>query len=77
MDFFRLFTFLVCAPAFDADDLEGLRLQQITTAIEKLGFTVIRARKIEDAELALQADAAIGCTVVDWSKKVSRARRLR
>jgi ornithine decarboxylase len=69
MDFFRLFTFLVCAPAFDADDLEGLRLQQITTAIEKLGFTVIRARKIEDAELAVQADAAIGCTVVDWSKK--------
>src|SRR5215471_13527427 len=69
MDFFRLFTFLVCAPAFDADDLEGLRLQQIITAIEKLGFSVIRARKIEDAELAVQADAAIGCTVVDWSKK--------
>jgi ornithine decarboxylase len=69
MDFFRLFTFLVCAPAFDADDLEGLRLQQIIMAIEKLGFSVIRARKIEDAELAVQADAAIGCTVVDWSKK--------
>ena len=69
MDFFRLFTFLVCAPAFDADDLEGLRLQQIITAIETHGFSVIRARKIEDAELAVQADAAIGCTVVDWSKK--------
>jgi ornithine decarboxylase len=69
MDFFRLFTFLVCAPAFDADDLEGLRLQQIIMAIEKLGFPVIRARRIEDAELAVQADAAIGCTVVDWSKK--------
>jgi len=26
MDFFRRFTFLVCAPAFDAEDLEGLRL---------------------------------------------------
>jgi ornithine decarboxylase len=69
MDFFRLFTFLVCAPAFDADDLEGQRLQQIIMAIEKLGFSVTRARKIEDAELAVQADAAIGCTVVDWSKK--------
>ena len=69
MDFFRLFTFLVCAPAFDADDLEGQRLQQIIVAIEKLGFSVTRARKIEDAELAVQADAAIGCTVVDWSKK--------
>jgi ornithine decarboxylase len=69
MDFFRLFTFLVCAPAFDADDLEGQRLQQIIMAIEKLGFPVTRARRIEDAELAVQADAAIGCTVVDWSKK--------
>ena len=39
MDFFRLFTFLVCAPAFDADDLEGQRLQQIILAIEKLGFS--------------------------------------
>jgi ornithine decarboxylase len=69
MDFFRLFSFLVCAPAFDVDDLEGQRLQQIITAIEKLGFSVTRARKIEDAELAVQADAAIGCTVIDWSKK--------
>jgi ornithine decarboxylase len=69
MDFFRLFTFLVCAPAFDADDLEGQRLHQIIVAIEKLGFSVTRARRIEDAELAVQADAAIGCTIVDWSKK--------
>jgi ornithine decarboxylase len=69
MDFFKRFTFLVCAPAFDADDLEGARLQQIIAAIEKLGFQVIRARRIEDAELAVQTDAAIGCMVVDWGKK--------
>ena len=36
MDFFRRFTFLVCAPAFDADELEGSRLQQIIAAVEKL-----------------------------------------
>jgi ornithine decarboxylase len=69
MDFFRRFTFLVCAPAFDAEDLEGLRLAQITVAIEKLGFQVVRARRIEDAEIAVQTDAAIGCMVVDWGKK--------
>src|SRR6516165_10634360 len=69
MDFFRLFSFLVCAPAFDADDLEGLRLGQIVVAIEKLGFEVVRARRIEDAEIAVQTDAAIGCMVVDWGKK--------
>ncbi len=69
MDFYRRFTFLVCAPAFDEKDLEGLRLQQIITAIEKLGIEVVRARRMEDAEMAVQTDAAIGCMVIDWGKK--------
>jgi len=69
MEFFRRFTFLVCAPAFDAEDLEGLRLGQIIVAIEKLGFQVVRARRVEDAEIAVQTDAAIGCMMVDWGKK--------
>jgi hypothetical protein len=48
----------VSAPAFDAEDLEGLRLGQITVAMEKLGFQVVRARRIEDAEIAVQTDVA-------------------
>jgi ornithine decarboxylase len=69
MDYFRRFTFLVCAPAFDADELEGERLRQIIAAVEKSGFEVIRARRVEDAELAIKTDAAIGCMIVDWGKK--------
>ncbi|WP_421997212.1 Orn/Lys/Arg decarboxylase N-terminal domain-containing protein [Reyranella sp.] len=69
MDFFRRFTFLFCAPTFDPESLEGQRLAQITIAIEKMGFEVIRARGIEDAEMAVQTDAAIGCMIVDWGKK--------
>ena len=69
MNFAQRFTFLFSAPTFDAEDLEGLRLQQIITAIERLGFQVVRARRIEDAEMAVQTDAAIGCLVVDWGKK--------
>ncbi len=69
MDFFRRFSFLVCAPAFDADDLEGVRVQEIITAVERLGFQVIKARRVEDAEIAVQTDAAIGCILVDWGKK--------
>src|SRR5665213_451317 len=72
MDFFRHFTILICAPAFNPDDLEGLRLAQITVEIEKLGFEVVRARRVEDAEIAVQTDAAIGCMVVDWGKKGPR-----
>jgi ornithine decarboxylase len=69
MDYFRRFTFLFAAPVFDADDLEGLRFNQIVTEIERSGFEVVRARRLEDAEMAVQTDAAIGCMVVDWGKK--------
>src|SRR5580704_14986367 len=69
MNFAQRFTFLFAAPTFESEDLEGLRVQQIIAAIQRLGFQVVRAPRIEDAELAVQTDAAIGCLVVDWGKK--------
>jgi ornithine decarboxylase/arginine decarboxylase len=69
MNYFQRFTFLFSAPNFDADDLEGNRVAQIIHAIERLGFQVVRARRVDDAEIAVQTDAAIGCMVVDWGKK--------
>jgi ornithine decarboxylase/arginine decarboxylase len=51
MDYFRRFTFLFAAPVFDTDDLEGLRFNQIVAEIERSGFEVVRARKLEDAEI--------------------------
>ena len=69
MDYFRRFNFLLCAPSFDPDELEGTRLAQIIAAVEKSGFEVTRARRVEDAELAIKTDAAIGCMIVDWGKK--------
>ena len=69
MNYFQRFTFLFSAPTFDADDLEGLRFNQIIGAIERMGFQVTKARRLEDAEIAVQTDAAIGCMVVDWGKK--------
>ena len=69
MDYFRRFTFLFATPLFDPEDLEGVRFNQIVDEIQRSGFEVVRARKIEDAEIAVQTDAAIGCMVVDWGKK--------
>src|ERR1700721_3073891 len=69
MDYFRRFTFLFAMPTFDADDLEGVRCNQIVAEIERSGFEVVKARKIEDAEIAAQTDAAIGCMAVEWGKK--------
>ncbi|MGE5478784.1 MAG: Orn/Lys/Arg decarboxylase N-terminal domain-containing protein [Bacteroidales bacterium] len=68
MEFFRRLTFLVCTPAFDPDDLEGHRVEQIIGEVERLGFEVVRARRIVDAEIAVQTDATIGCVLVDWGK---------
>jgi ornithine decarboxylase len=73
MEFSRRFTLLVCAPSFDPDDLEGVRVQQITSEVEKIGFEVVRAPRVEDAEIAVQTDAAIGCILVDWGKKDGHA----
>ena len=69
MDYFKRFNFLFAMPTFDADDLEGVRLNQIVAEIEHSGFEVVKARKLEDAAIAVQTDAAIGCMVVDWGKK--------
>ena len=67
--FERRFKFLVCAPSFDENDLEGQRVAQIVAEVERDGFTVVRARKADDAELVIRTDAAIGCVVVDWGKR--------
>ncbi len=40
MDFHRRFTVLMCTPAFDPDDLEGARVNQIVAAVEQRGFEV-------------------------------------
>src|SRR6201989_1060110 len=69
MDYFKRLNFLFAAPVCDADDLEGVRFNQIIDEIQRSGFEVVRARKLEDAEIAVQTDAAIGCMVVDWGRK--------
>ncbi|WP_316238653.1 Orn/Lys/Arg decarboxylase N-terminal domain-containing protein [Bradyrhizobium sp. SZCCHNR1015] len=69
MEYSRRFTFLFAAPVFETDDLAGVRFNQIIEEIQRSGFEVVRARKLEDAEIAVQTDAAIGCMVVDWGKK--------
>jgi ornithine decarboxylase len=69
VEYSRHFKFLICAPAFDPGDLEGQRLQAITEEIERDGYGVMKARKIDDAELVIQTDAAVGCVLLDWGKR--------
>jgi len=69
MEYARRFKVLVCAPAFDDTDLEGVRLRQILTEVEGMGYAVLRARRDDDAELVIRTDSAIGCVIVDWGKR--------
>ena len=69
MEYERRFKFLICAPGFNDSDLDWLRLQEIVREIERLGFAVVVARSTDDAQLAVQTDAAIGCMLVDWGKR--------
>ena len=69
MEYSRHFKFLICAPAFDPADLEGQRLQAIAQEIEQDGYGVMKARKVDDAELVIQTDAAVGCVLLDWGKR--------
>src|ERR1700735_4339031 len=69
VEYSRHFKFLICAPAFDPADLEGQRLQAISEEIERDGYGVMKARKVDDAELVIQTDAAVGCVLLDWGKR--------
>ncbi|WP_149536079.1 Orn/Lys/Arg family decarboxylase [Siccirubricoccus phaeus] len=69
MEYARRFKLLVCAPNFDETDLEGVRLREILTRVEGMGYAVTRARRDDDAELVIRTDAALGCIIVDWGKK--------
>ncbi len=69
MEYERRFKFLFCAPSFNTDDLDWVRLQAIVAEIGRLGLSVVVARNTDDAELAIHTDAAIGCMVVDWGKR--------
>ena len=68
MDFFRRFTFLFPRRVRRRRPRRHPR-QRDHRRDRELGFQVIRARRFEDAEIAVQTDAAIGCMVVDWGKK--------
>ncbi len=72
MNFFQRFKLPLFRPGVRRRDLGGLRVNQIIAAIERMGFEVVKARRMEDAEIAVQTDAAIGCMVVDWRQEGPR-----
>ncbi|KAI9033395.1 ornithine decarboxylase [Hyaloraphidium curvatum] len=71
MEYARRFKLLVCAPsfAFDDTDLEGGRLRDVLSRVESMGFSAVRARRDDDAELVIRTDAALGTVLIDWGKR--------
>jgi hypothetical protein len=56
MDYFRRLTFLFAMPTFDADDLEGVRLNQIVDEI------AVRLRGREGAQARRRREPAASLT---------------
>src|SRR5215468_11079854 len=52
---------------FDRPEMDYFR--RFTFLFAAPVFEAVKARKLEDAEIAVPTDAAIGCMVVDWGKK--------
>ena len=74
MNFSQRLTFLFSAPMFDADDLEGLRVNQIISAIERLGFQVIGDTRLDAMLLVIRANhIARG---IDETKRVFMQRKV-
>ena len=69
MDYFRRFTFLALRSGLRPDELEGERLSRSSPRWRNPASKSSSARRVEDAELAIKTDAAIGCMIVDWGKK--------
>jgi ornithine decarboxylase len=66
MSFDQLFQFLCCSPALESKSLEGQRLRQIAGYIADTGFQVVKCESIAEAELAVRAEATIGCVLLEW-----------
>jgi ornithine decarboxylase/arginine decarboxylase len=74
LEYARRFKVLVCVPAFDKTDLEGARLREILSEVERMEYAVVRAQDTDDAELVVRTDSAIGTVIVDWGKKACRGK---
>jgi hypothetical protein len=82
MNFSQRFTFLFSAPTFDSEDLEGLRIQQIIAAIDRLGFQVVPPTRRRSSCMKLAASnrsatwPAVGYKFGHWTDAVMMQRSL-
>ena len=66
MSFETRFRVLICSSILHADSQEAVHLREISTELQHLGFGLVEAASVGDAELAIQSDAALGCLLFEW-----------
>ncbi|HYP62377.1 MAG TPA: Orn/Lys/Arg decarboxylase N-terminal domain-containing protein [Acidocella sp.] len=66
MRFETMFRFLIAVEAAQMSGTERRHLDGITEALTERGITLTQAADLADAAQAVQADAAIGCILMEW-----------
>lgn len=67
MSYDRLFEFLFCCAAPEAQSFQSSRLARVVDELGRLGYGVTLMATTADACSAVRGDATIGCIVVEWS----------
>ena len=57
---------LVCSQIFHSDSQDSVHLQEISEALHHLGYDIVEASSVDDAEVAIRSDAALGCLLFEW-----------
>jgi len=60
------FRALVCSEVLQRTSHEAVHLRSVLAELGKLGFGVLEASSVEDAESAIRSDPALGCLLLEW-----------
>ena len=66
MSYDTMFGVLVCSQVLREVSLEADHLRDILAELRGLGYAVAEASSVNDAEMAIRSDAALGCLLLEW-----------
>lgn len=66
MSYETMFRVLVCSQILRESSPGSRRVQEVLAEIRKRGCSVTEAGSVEDADMAVRSDAAVGCVLLEW-----------
>lgn len=66
MSYETMFRVLVCSQILRESSPGSRHVQEVLAEIRKRGCSVTKAGSVEDADMAVRSDAAVGCVLLEW-----------